>query len=103
MWNGTADEPGQFGRIAAGPTRGGACPVPLRFSAFNGSLAAAAGEFGRSAASGGGDGMAILASFNYTSPSLGTIVVALLVAATLLLLLGATRSIVIGICGGAIS
>jgi hypothetical protein len=46
--------------------------------------------------------MGILASFNYAGPPLGTVMVALLVAATVLLLLGATRSVVIGAFGGAI-
>ena len=47
--------------------------------------------------------MVILASFNYTGPSGGTIAVALVVATTALLLLGATRSVIAGVCGGAIS
>jgi hypothetical protein len=47
--------------------------------------------------------MVTLASFNYAGPPLGTVMVALLVAAAVILLLGATRSLVIGIIGGAIS
>jgi hypothetical protein len=47
--------------------------------------------------------MGILASFNYTGPSGSTIAVALLVAATVLLLLGATRNVIAGVCGGALS
>jgi hypothetical protein len=47
--------------------------------------------------------MGILGSFNYTGPSGSTIAVALMVAATVLLLLGATRNVIAGVCGGAIS
>jgi hypothetical protein len=49
------------------------------------------------------DGGEILASFNYTGPPLGTVMLALLVAVAVILLLAATRSLVIGIIGGAIS
>jgi hypothetical protein len=45
----------------------------------------------------------MVASFNYTGPSGSTIAVALAVAATVLLLLGATRNVIAGIFGGAIS
>jgi hypothetical protein len=47
--------------------------------------------------------MGNLASFNYTGPSGSTIAVALVVAATVLLLLAATRNVIAGIFGGAIS
>jgi len=47
--------------------------------------------------------MGILASFNYSGPSGSTIAVALVVAATALLLLGATRNVIAGTFGGAIS
>jgi hypothetical protein len=47
--------------------------------------------------------MGMLASFNYTGPSGSTIAVALVVAALVLLLLGATRNVLVGACGGALS
>lgn len=47
--------------------------------------------------------MGVLGSFNYTGPSGITIAVALVVAATVLLLLGASRNVIAGIFVGAIS